>query len=356
MDQLSAAIVVSLLGGIVAGGVVYASGARQRLPNVRRALQVGSAVFVLAIAAQSAMDSAVEVEAGTVAVVKQFGRVITVFRPGLNFKIPFFQEIVVYRTQEIIYETRAEPSSGGPGEGIYLDEQVDTATSDGQQIDVRFTVRFRIDGGRATYILENLGTEKEMVDKVVKANARVRVRNILKRYEAAQLYSGDIETAEDAIAEQLRQDYKKEGIQLVFFGLRSIAFTEDYKNAVEEKQIQAERIKTKENEAQQALYEKQKSITESEARAESQRLERIGVAQGDAAATELQANAEAVAILLRAQAQADANRLLAESLTPEVIVWQAALNWNGQYPLVIGGDGQYILPGDLFTQPSDSAE
>ena len=36
------------------------------------------------------------------AVVKQFGRVVGMFPPGLNFKVPFIQQTVVYRTQETV--------------------------------------------------------------------------------------------------------------------------------------------------------------------------------------------------------------------------------------------------------------
>ncbi|MGD9099666.1 MAG: prohibitin family protein [Anaerolineae bacterium] len=352
MNQLTMAFFLSLLSGFFVGGLVYAN-TKRMYRNMRRPAWTGLIVFFLVLALQSAAASAVQVEAGTVAVVKQFGRVITVFHPGLNFKIPFVQETVVYRTQEIIYETSAQPSSSTAD---YPDVEVDTATSDGQQISARFTVRFRVDGNSASKILINLGTEREMVEKVVKANARVRVRNILKRFQAADLYSGDVETAETAIDKKLTEDYEAEGIELVFFGLRSIGFTEDYKNAVEEKQIEAERITTRENQALQAEYEKDRTITAAEAEAERQRLERIGIAQGQAESIKLQAEAEAAAILAKAQAQAEANRLISESLTPDVITWQAAINWNGQYPMVLGGSGQqYILPGELFVRPQDEA-
>ena len=353
MGQLSAALVISLMSGFFAGGLVYANTKKSFSSNPRRAVVMGVVVFLLALSAQASMASVVQVEAGSVAVVKQFGKVITVFHPGLNFKIPFIQETVIYRTQEVIYETSATPQNSSAD---YPDQQVDTATLDGQQISVRFTVRFRIDGNQASRILTNLGTEREMVVKVVKANARVRVRNLLKRYPAADLYSGDVENAEAVIGQALTDDYRAEGIELVFFGLSSIEFTEDYKNAVEEKQIEAERIATTENRAKQAEFEKLSTITVAQAEAERQRLERIGIAQGEAESIRLKAEAEAAATLVKAQAQAQANKLIAESLTSDVITWQAAINWNGQYPLVLGGTGQqYILPGDLFTGSQDEA-
>jgi regulator of protease activity HflC (stomatin/prohibitin superfamily) len=178
----------------------------------------------------------------------------------------------------------------------------------------------------------------------------VRVRNILKRFQAADLYSGNVEAAESAIAEQLVIDYETEGITMVFFGLRSIGFTDAYKQAVENKQIEAENIATKENLAKQAEFEKARVITQAEAEAERQRLERIGIAQGEAETIKLQAEAEAAAILVKAETQAQANRLIAESLTPEVISWQATISWDGQYPLIVGSGGQYILPSDLFSR------
>lgn len=347
MGSLISVMIFALLVG---GGLtvfVAAASSRQGKLNLKAALIVGLIAALIVISVIALLDSFTQVEAGTVAVVKQFGQVVGVFHPGLNWKVPFVQDIVVYRTQEIIYETSADPASS---RADYTDYEVDTATSDGQQIRARYTVRFRIDPAKATEIVNNLGTEAEVVEKVVKANSRVRVRNILKQYPAKDLYSGNVELAQDEIARVLAQDFAKEGLELVFFGLRSIQFTDEYKNAVELKQIEAENIITKQNLAKQAEYEKQRTITQAQAEAERQKLERIGIAEGEAEAIRVKAEAEAKAIMIKAQAQAEANRLIAASLTPEVISWQAVQAWNGQYPLVTGG-GAYILPGDLFVRP-----
>ena len=55
------------------------------------------------------MNSYTQIEAGSVGVVKQFGRVVGVMNPGSTGKLPFIQNVVVYRTQEIIYETSEDP-------------------------------------------------------------------------------------------------------------------------------------------------------------------------------------------------------------------------------------------------------
>lgn len=350
MSKLFATTFFALLVGVGLTAAVVAITARTRKANWRRGLLIGLIGALLVFLAAAVMDSFTQVQYGSVAVLTQFGRVVGVFRPGLNWKIPFIQETITYRTQEIIYETSERPDQSVAD---YRDYEVDTATADGQHIRARYTVRFSINPDRAASIAQHLGTEDRVVEKVVKAASRVHVRNILKRHKASELYSGDVESAQAEIEARLEEEFTRNGLTLSFFGLRSIQFTEEYTNAVEQKQIEAENIITKENLAKQAEYEKQRVITQAQAEAERQRLERIGIAQGEAEAIKIKAQAEADAIRLKAQAQAEANRLIAASLTQDVISWQAVQSWDGSYPMVLGS-GQFILPGDLFAESPQS--
>ena len=349
MGALTTAIFAALGLGVIAAFIIsVAVGRRSRTPNYRSAVIVGVLVAIVILAFTGMMDSFTQVEAGSVAVVKQFGRVVDVFSPGLNWKMPFIQQTVRYRTQEILYETSEDPTAS---QADYRDVEVDTATADGQQIRARYTIRFRIDPMKVTDIVNNLGTEAEAVERVVKANSRVHVRNILKQHTATDLYSGKIEQAQEDIAKRLEAEFSREGIQLVFFGLRSIHFEEDYRKAVEQKQIERENITTKENLARQAEFEKLRTITQAQAEAERQKLERIGVAEGEAESIRVKAIADAEAIRIKAQAQAEANKLISQSLDANVISWQAIQSWSGNYPTVMGSTGM-ILPGDLLSQRS----
>ncbi|MBC8450491.1 MAG: hypothetical protein H8D78_22385 [Chloroflexi bacterium] len=351
MSKLIATTFFALLVGVGLTAAVVAITARRQKANWRRGLTIGLIAVLVVLLASAILDSFTQVQYGTVAVVTQFGRVVGVFRPGLNWKLPFIQDTIAYRTQEILYETSEHPDLS---EADYRDYEVDTATADGQHILARYTVRFSIDPAQAANIAEHLGTEERVVEKVVKAVSRVHVRNILKRHKASELYSGDVESAQAEIEARLKEEFERNGLTLSFFGLRSIQFTEEYTNAVEQKQIEAENISTKENLAKQAEFEKQRTITQAQAEAERQRLERIGIAQGEAESIKVKAQAEADAIKLKAQAQAEANRLIAASLTQDMIRWQAVQGWDGSYPMVLGS-GQFILPGDLFTmQPSET--
>lgn len=345
MSRLIGTAFFAVLVGVGLTAAVVATTARTQKANWRRGLTIGLVAVLLVFLASAILDSFTQVQYGSVGVVAQFGRVVGVFKPGLNWKLPFIQETITYRTQEIVYETSERPDASAAD---YRDWEVDTATADGQHILARYTIRFSINPDAATSIAQHLGTEERVVEKVVKAASRVHVRNILKSHRASELYSGDVEAAQAEIQERLTEEFELAGLTLSFFGLRSIQFDDEYREAVEQKQIEAENIITKQNLAKQAEFEKQRVITEAEATAEKEKLERIGRAEGDAEAIRVKAEAEADAITLKAEAQAEANMLIAASLTEEVIYWQAVQGWDGSYPTVLGS-GQYILPGDLFS-------
>lgn len=55
------------------------------------------------------------------------------------------------------------------------------------------------------------------------------------------------------------------------------------------------------------------------------------------------AEAEAQALILAAEAQAEANRILAESLTDEILAQMYYEKWNGELPYLYGADGNTLI-------------
>jgi regulator of protease activity HflC (stomatin/prohibitin superfamily) len=255
-------------------------------------------VIVLAFAILIlASSSYVQVGYGTVGLVTRFGAVTgRVMRPGLNWKMPFVEDVIPYRTQEIIYQTADQ----GESQADYVDFPTDTTTADGQQIILKYSIRFRIDSDRVSWIANNIGDERDVVEKVVKFHSRILARNIPKEYEALDLYTGNIQEVQDQFEEQLLPLFSEKGIILDSFGLRKIEFTEDYKQAVEQKQIEAEAIITEQHKAQQATYQAQAKVELAKGEAQST----IEQARGDAEKTKLLAKAEAEAIQIKGEALA----------------------------------------------------
>lgn len=85
-----------------------------------------------------------------------------------------------------------------------------------------------------------------------------------------------------------------------------------------------------------------------------QKQNEVQQAQAEAAKDVAKAEGDSKAMIARAQGQAEANRLLAQSISPELIQWQqmeitkqAIARWNGVRPTIEGGSGQ----GFIFQMP-----
>jgi regulator of protease activity HflC (stomatin/prohibitin superfamily) len=255
-------------------------------------LAVAGVVFLALILASS---SYVQIQYGTVGVVTRFGAVTgRIMHPGLNWKIPLIDGVVRYRTQEVIYQTADQ----GESQSDYVDFPTDTTTADGQQIVLKYSIRFHIDRERVSSIANNLGDEQDVVEKVVKFHSRILARNIPKEYAALDLYTGNIQAVQDQFEEQLGPLFTEKGIILDSFGLRKIEFTEDYRQAVEQKQIEAENVITEQHKAEQAIYQAQAQVERAKGEAQST-IER---ARGDAEKVKLLAEAEAGAIQIKGEA------------------------------------------------------
>lgn len=222
-------------------------------------------VIILIAALILILNTFVVVQAGNVRVLTQFGRTIGVtFEPGLHVKIPFIQNTVNYSTRQVTYETSDNPELSNAN---YPDYSVDTTSSDGQQIKLKYTIRFSIDGKNAEWIYNNIGNMDNVVEKVVKTEARSLSRNIPKKYTAAQLYSEQVFDVQLEIGDTLRPLFEENGIILDEFLLRKIDFTEEYFNILEEKQIAEEKIVVEKNVLEQEKIKKEQAIIKAEAEA-----------------------------------------------------------------------------------------
>ncbi|MCK9368571.1 prohibitin family protein [Candidatus Dojkabacteria bacterium] len=227
------------------------------------------AIFALIVLASTFFS----IQYGTIGVMTRFGKIIgEPLNPGLHVKVPFVDQVIMYRTQKVIYETLANPNEG-ESNADYQDYAVDTTTKDGQQVSVRYTVRFSVDPTKVKAVAENLGTESELVEKIVKTDSRIWVRNLPREYTAIDLYTGNVEIVSEKIFEALKPRFEANGILLDEFGIRSINFQADYVSAVEQKQVEKEKVTTEQYIAQQEEFKKKGLITKAEGEAAAQKLQ-----------------------------------------------------------------------------------
>jgi len=232
--------------------------------------------IVIAVILLLLVGWAVEVvEAGTVRVVTRFGKVTgRILQPGMSYIVPLAEDTLTYNTKKITYEA-ADPEKQKESQADYKDFPVDTTTKDGQQIVMRYTIRFRIDSTKATWIANNIGDEAAIVEKIVKTDSRIWARNIPREFNAADLYTGNVQEVALKIQDSLTPIFEENGLLLDEFGIRSIGFSQEYIDTIEQKQIEAEKVITEENIAEQEKFRKEARVTKAEGQAQEQELQRL---------------------------------------------------------------------------------
>jgi len=262
---------------------------------------------------------------GTVALITRFGGLTgETFEPGLHWRIPFIDRVVVIPTIVQSYEASDDPGASGAD---YRDYPVTAQTVDGQQISVKYTVLFRIPPREAAKIVQNVGRSNEVVENIVKAHSRNLTRLWAQSHTAEDLYSGDgIFAYENAVRDALEQEFKRYGVFLDDFLVRKIDFDEDYIRAIEQQQIAQEAIETAKYQADAAEYEKERQIRMAEAEAERTKL----LAGADAERQRLLADAETYSIKARGEALQE---------FPEIVQWEFIRNLQSVQWGILPGDG-----------------
>ena len=268
-------------------------------------IRVGALVLlVLWIGIHTAAVSIKQVDAGHVGVVKQFGEIVDQKEEGLQFILPW-QEM---STASIQVQRRQF-------------DQVSAFSAQTQDVFLTVTLNYSVDPGDIQFLFRTVGVN--WFDRLVPT----RLQNLIKE-ETVKFDTVDIapnrELLRVSVRDRLQADLAQFSINIDNLLIDNIDFQPDFKTAIEQKQIatqdalrEAERIQQKKAEADQV----------------------IETARG---------SAEAVKIA--AEAQAEANRLLALSLTPEVIQFQALqkLAPNVQIALLPSGQGLIIDPATIL--------
>jgi len=215
-------------------------------------------------------------------------------QPGLSWVIPFFEKVEIY---PIFYETYT--MSIAPEEGQRIgDDSIYARTADGQEILVDASVIFAIH----VHIL----WQDRYQEELVRTQARSIIRDAVSQFNVNEVVSTKRFELISTINEEMSAALGENGLLMVDFVIRNIAFSPEYAAAVEQKQIA-------EQQSQQAelLVEKKKQEAE-QARQQAQGAADAAViiAEGKAAARILEAEAEAEALKVQSQVLADNPDLL----------------------------------------------
>ncbi len=288
---------ILLVGGAVALGA-YAShyGEKAKKGLIALLATIGLGVIIIS-------QSFVIVPTGSAGVRVSFGQVDTapVFQ-GVNWKLPFVQSIETISTKQ--HDATFATDYGFSAESK---EKITVTITN-------VTVTYAINAEMVPWLVANVA-DKDLVSADIvsaglkEATQQLTVDQVTRREVLQPLAVERIQKALDA-------KYGADVIYVRAVVINNVAYDEAYEQAI------SDRARAQEAQAQQAIIN-QTNIDQATAEAEAARIR----AQGEADALEI-----------AAAAQAEANRLIAESITPEMIEWrwiEAIGEWR---PYVIGGD------------------
>lgn len=243
---------------------------------------------------------------------------------GYYWRELFCEDVIEYpiSMQSLILTKNPHEGTGGP-KGDEDDQSITVTSSEGLAIQVDMALNFTIDGKMVPKIYEKWRADIEDIShKYIRQTIREALQNTFARYTAEELYSTKKETAR-AEAEKLLND------KLVPFGFIISQFTI---NRIEPPAPVIAAINAK-----VAMTQSAQQSTQEVKKKEAEASQAVAVAKGKADAMKAEAEGDAAAITMRADAQARANKMLSDSLTPQLIQYEQALKWNGVLPTMTGG-------------------
>ncbi|MCW5874277.1 MAG: hypothetical protein KIS88_06485 [Anaerolineales bacterium] len=265
-------------------------------------------------------------ERGVVISATQGGIRNEALQPGLHWVVPFAENVIPYTIARQTYTMSVVPEESD----VFRDDAVEARTSDGQIVHVDASVIFAINPNEVVDV--HIRWQNRYINGMVRPVVRGIIRDAVAQFGIEQVYSSHRLQLTNIIAEELQVRFQANGLELIDFVMRNIAFSAEYADSVEQKQI-AEQL------AQQAAF------TVEQRRQEAEQARQV--AQGLADAAVIRAEGEAQARLVQAEAEAEALRMLAEAIAqnPNILTLEyiQKLAPNVQVMLV-PADNPFLLP------------
>ncbi len=193
-----------------------------------------------------------------------------------------------------------------PTRTVNMEIRSNLPSKEGLTISTDISILYRLKASQAPTILKEIGTQYE--NEVILPVFRSAAADVTARFLAKDMHSGERAVIEAAIRDRMAEILEDRGILVENVLMKSIQLPQGLSRSIEEK-LQAEQ------DAERLEFVKQQ---------EQREAERIIIkAEGEKRRLEIEAEGNANATLTSAEAEAEANRLLTESLTPEVLQFRA---------------------------------
>lgn len=266
-----------------------------------------------------AMMSVYTVDEGHVGIVKRFGEATKQVSPGLQYKVPFMDDVE-------ILEVRTRKS----------DEQLAAATSEQMPVQATVSINWTAEKAEALNLFKEYGSLEQFESRILDPKLRSAAKDAIARYKAEDLVknrSQAIATIEELLKEQMT-GYP---IKLDSAQLENLNLPKKYLQSIETKQTELNLSQAEEHRLARQKLEAQREVNTAEAQRDAAKAK----ADGQAYAIKVNAEAEAEAIRVKGLAEAEAieKRAAAIGKNQVLVDYQRALQWDGRMPTTMMGEG-----------------
>ena len=247
-----------------------------KVPNVVVACLILFLVFFTLI------SSFTTIRSGEVGLRVRFGKIIdSNLDEGLNFKLPYIENIVKVNIKVQKVEIATESSS-----------------KDLQTITTQLAINYKVNKESAVSLYKTVGNNYEQT--ILIPAIQESIKSVMSRYTAEQTITMRNEVSDNSLKE-IQAKVEKYGITIEDFNILDLNFSEAYSQAIEEKQVAEQKVLTAQQELEKAKVEAEKKLVE-------------------------------------ARATKEANDLLKQSLTQDVLLKQFIEKWDGKLPTTYAGE------------------
>ena len=246
--------------------------------------------------------------------------------PGWAFINPFTQAIQQY---PITIQTYSMVQKGTEGQTTG-DDSIKVQSNEGQQLNLDIVIQYQVIKEEAGALYQDWGGADitTVQDQAVRQYTRSQVPVVASKYTWEEITSSKRAEIVGEISQVLTAELAKRHLRLISMGVREVHLPQSLQTALDQK-IQAQQ------QAEQQKYQLQQAQVKAQ--------QDVAEATGRANALKAQAEGEAQATLTRATAQSEANKQLAQSLTPELIRYQQLQRWDGKLPVFSGGNATPLI-------------
>lgn len=286
-------------------------------------------IALLAIAGLSTLFSTWRtIDPGFVGIVfdKASHKVTNTLDPGWVFINPLTESITRY---PVGVQTMVMVQTAGEGT-VSGDDSVKVGTREGQTMFADVSVQYSVDRNNAAQLYQTwAGAPIEKIeDNLVRQVTRSVLNDVASSYGWEEIFGEKRVEYTQKVSAELQRRFSDKFVKFESLNLRGWHLPDNLQKALDSKIA-----------AQQAAEQQSFALKQAEIKAQQDKVQ----AEGEANALRAQAQGEADATTIRAKAQAEANKLLSQSLTPDLIRYQQLQRWDGKLPVFSGSGATPLI-------------